>query len=78
MAGAMMKTSIVQRNMKTDEEVSTVSVSKAADASGIRKTVTERIATIPRTAFFKHYKLDQLLIICLVCLRRSRQMSNYI
>ena len=74
----MMNTSIEQRNMKTEDDVSTVSVSSAADASGIRKTVTESSTTTPSTAFFKHYNSNQLLIIYLVYQRQFRQMSNSI
>ncbi len=56
MAGAMMNTSIPQKNMKTPDVGSTVSVSNAADTSGNANTVTDRSAMTPATAFIINLK----------------------
>ena len=47
-----MNTSIVHRNMNTEDVVSTVPPSKSADTSGMMNTVTETNANIPRIVAF--------------------------
>ena len=61
MAGAMMNTIIVARNMKSEDTRSTEPSSKdgaAADAVGTSRVAAVTAATIPRMTFIEFFKSE--------------------